>query len=412
MGEKPRIVDAIVSALRFRNASAEKLSSLSNLEWEEALTYADLSHLTLPLGLKWMNCLPEWVRERVNKNLSDNCKRVELIKAAYREIRATFDSANVDHVVLKGFAQCPDYAPDLNIRFQSDIDVYCPEECLSRAADALRGLGYAAIPTGPTADHFPAMVRRGNWEWRGNPYDPEMPPSIELHHRLWNRRMMRFGPCEFEKVWSRRSIRNLDDLTFPALHPVDNLGFSALQVLRDLLNHGLYAHKAYELAYFLHQKSSDQTFWREWNLMHTDDWRKSQAVSFCLAEACFGCDLPQQVKNQIGTVPKTIRAWMTRNAQASLTTHRSTHKDALWVHLSLVHSVRDKLAILFRISPPDPQRVISASRNVPGSSSSSQGFWQYAYYCLKRLPHHAGLIPRALYCGLRTMVQTRRFRNG
>src|SRR5215468_3680685 len=126
MGENPGIVGAIVDALRFRDAAANKLRSLTDPEWYELLEYADLSHLTLPLALNCRSYLPEWVRDRIDQNLSDNSGRWRLIKATYDEVKSAFISSGVQHVVLKGFAQCPDYAPHPQTRFQSDIDLYCP----------------------------------------------------------------------------------------------------------------------------------------------------------------------------------------------------------------------------------------------------------------------------------------------
>jgi hypothetical protein len=406
MAENPRIVGAIVGALRFRNAAPENLRSLSDLEWHELIEYADLSHLTLPLGVNCRSYLPEWVGARIDENLRDNCKRWELIKASYEEVRSAFISSDVQHVVLKGFAQCPDYAPSPNARFQSDIDLYCPDASMRHAVEALRQLEYEPVAISRNPDHLPVMIRRGDWNWRGNSYDPEMPPSIELHHLFWNRERMRLGPSDLKQFWSRRTGRSIDNLVFPALNLVDNLGFSALQVLRDLLNGALSAHKVYELAYFLHHKANDHIFWRAWGLTHDPDLRSCEAVSFCLAETCFHCNVAPQVAEQIANLPRTIRAWMPKYGQGSLTTHRTSEKDGLWVHLALVDSVRDKWAVLLRtfLRTPDPQRMLAESASVQGG-----GRWmQYAFYGLKRVPRHAWSIPRMLYHGGRILVASRR----
>ncbi len=52
----------------------------------------------------------------------------------------------------------------------------------------LQGLGYEATShtSDPGADHLPVMIRRTGWKWRGDYYDPDMPPSLELHFRFWN----------------------------------------------------------------------------------------------------------------------------------------------------------------------------------------------------------------------------------
>lgn len=405
MGENPRLVGAIAGALRFRDASPEKLGSLSDPEWGELLEYADLSHLTLPLALNCRRYLPEWVQGRIDQNLRDNHLRWNLIKVTYDEVKSAFISSGVQHVVLKGFAQCPDLAPDPQTRFQSDIDLYSPESSLNRAVETLLQLGYEAVATSEKADHLPTMIRRGEWKWRGNSYDPEMPPSIELHHILWNRQRMRLGPLNLNQFWSRRTVACIDNLAYPALHPVDNLGFSALQVLRDLLNGTLSAHKVYELAYFLHHKANDEDFWHDWKRSHDDDLRLCETVSFCLAGACFRCDLARIPGEQISTLPKTIRAWMQMYGHRSLTTHRSSVRDALWVHLALIDSAQDRSVIFLRtiLRTPDPQRLLVETAPVQGG-----GRWiQYAYYGLKRIPRHALSILSMLYWGGRTLLASR-----
>ncbi len=59
--------------------------------------------------------------------------RVKRIETAYREIAAAFERAGVEHLVIKGFAQYPDFADSLDHRMQSDIDLYCPEDSILAA---------------------------------------------------------------------------------------------------------------------------------------------------------------------------------------------------------------------------------------------------------------------------------------
>lgn len=406
MAEDPRVVNAILGALRFRNPLPERLLSLPDSTWDEFLLYADLSHLTLSLAVRCSGCFPSWVRDRTEQNLSDNAARVELIKAAYLEINGAFTEAGVAHSVLKGFAQCPEYSPNLRTRFQSDFDLFCSEESLPRAVTALQKLGYEAVPTAATADHLPVMVRRRAWKWRGNAYDPEMPLSVELHYRMWNRETMRVGPSNLDSFLARRITRSVEGITFPGLHPVDNLGFSALQVLRDLLSYGLLAHKVYELAYFLHHSAGNASFWDEWRRTHDEDLRSCEAVSFCLAEACFGCDISPQVTDEIEKLPRAILKWVATYGHTSLNTHRTSNKDALWVHLALVKSVRDKLAVLRRMFPtvPDTQRVFGTSDASTPEPAGPKRLARYFFYSVSRVPHHAILVPVTLYRGLRIMT--------
>lgn len=414
MADDPRITRIVLSALRFRDSSPELLRTLSDSQWQELLVYSDLSHLTLFLRLSCSDFFPGWVRDRVEQYAADNLERVALIESSYLEIQSAFVAASVEYVVLKGFAQVPDFASNLGARFQSDIDFFCPEESLPAATTTLRQLGYVPVPTLPTADHLPAMVRRGDWKWRGNMYDPEMPPSVELHHRMWNRRMMRFGPSDLNSFWSRRTTRCVEGLSFPGLHPIDNLGFAALQVLRDLLGYGLLAHKVYELAYFLHHHANNDTFWREWRSSHADELRNWQAVSFGLAHACFGCDLAPNVEDEINKLPGSILKWFTEYSTSSLKTYRTLNKDALWVHFALVRSLRDRLLVLMKVFPkaPDTERALGTAYDARQMLDGWKRFLRYGLYCLSRVPRHSISIPRILYHGVRTFAAPMPFRTG
>jgi hypothetical protein len=100
---------------------------LDESAWHELLEFCDLAHLTLAL---WRNCrdmdvLPDWVRERMQRNASDNARRFDNIKRAYLELAKALEDVQVEHLVIKGFAQYPGYVEDPRLRMQSDIDIYC-----------------------------------------------------------------------------------------------------------------------------------------------------------------------------------------------------------------------------------------------------------------------------------------------
>src|SRR5580658_3171334 len=136
---------ALLSALQFRSARADGLQALDESEWPELLEFCDLAHLTLPL---WRNCadrLPDWVRERMEQNASDNAKRFDNVKRIYLELAKALEDVQVEYLVLKGFAQYPGYVEDPRLRMQSDIDLYCPSGSILRAQDALLTLRYQPL---------------------------------------------------------------------------------------------------------------------------------------------------------------------------------------------------------------------------------------------------------------------------
>ena len=415
MPKPPQHIRAVLSALTFSRGRPENLRSLDDTAWSALLAYTDSTHLTLHLAARCRDFLPDWVRERVTKNLADNSVRFERIKSAYHEIASAFGQGAVDHIVLKGFCQWPDYSGDVRHRLQSDIDLYCPSESILRARDALIKLGYRAVPTSSFADHLPIMVREGGWQWKGNYYDPDIPPMVELHYRLWNRERFRFGPSGLEAFWSRRERRYVDGIDFPALHWVDNLGFSALQVLRDLVSHGLLLHKVYELARFLHHNAENDTFWQHWIALHDPAVRLWQSTTFRLAVQCFGCDVAPAVADHMERLPRLVEKWALNYADSFLNPIENMTKDALWLHLALIDSRQDKLAVGLRGLIPvklqmEPEMVAISNDGAVPQPGFFQRPFRRAAYAISRAPLHAQLIPVTLWHGLRLWWAAREFK--
>src|SRR5450432_814673 len=242
-------IRALLSALQLCDPRREKLRTLTVPEWRDLLSRWEVLRLMIPLQQVCGDELPRWVRAQIDQNLDDNAKRFERIKAAYSEFVDGLRDTGAEHLVVKGFAQFPDFVEHPRLRLQSDIDIYCPEESISHAVDTLSKLGYrpargmeAGVP-----DHLPGMARETSWEWRGNHYDPEMPILFELHFCFWNELASKLRPKGLDQFWQRRVERQLDNFHFPALAPVDNLAHSALVVLRDALRGPMTMHQVYEL---------------------------------------------------------------------------------------------------------------------------------------------------------------------
>jgi MFS family permease len=411
----PHHVRALLSALQFRDPNLEGLRSLQESEWHELLQFCDLAHLTFPL---WRNCadaLPAWVRERIEQNASDNAERFERIKNLYTELAVALDDAHIQYLVLKGFAQYPGYVEDPRLRMQSDIDIYCPPESIFRARDRLLALGYGApqILENAPSDHLPAMIRKTNWEWRGNAFDPEMPPSVEFHFCLWNETNARFAPKGLEDFWPRRVTRHLDDLSFPALDPVDNLGFSALHALRDVLSGDWVLHRVYEMARFLQTNVENRPFWTQWQELHNDSLRSSEAICFWLARDWFACDLPEPVEAAVQALSPAIHQWLVAFNKSPLEGMFRPNKDGVWLHVALLESSRDQRAVLRQALAP--LRVPSVG--APGQDTTRQGrkkrFWpsqryaQYLFYLTSRVGYHAKTLAPTLWRGARWWLATK-----
>lgn len=316
----PQEFAALLDALQSSGATSDTLRCLTDVEWVKLFELCDLAHLTLPLAQVEMTDFPEWVVARLKKNLSDNSLRFSRVRSSYEEAAIALEQAGVDHLVLKGFTQSPHYVRDPRLRMQSDLDLYCPADQIDHARKALEEIGYK--PVGGldygAADHIPTLSRPGSWSWQGNPFDPEMPVSIELHHCLWNERVSFIAAEEVESFWNRREVRSGDAFSFPALSRVDQLGYFSLHILRGIIGGDWIVHHVREMASFLHLHCGDVEFWKAWEAEHSPRFRNLQAIAFSLAERWFSCTLSDAVHAQIESLPQLQSIWIERFGASSL----------------------------------------------------------------------------------------------
>jgi MFS family permease len=410
MAEIPRNVSAALAALKFSGARREALQTLNDAEWKDLLWFSDRMQLTIPL---WRVCgrdLPGWVRSRIDRNLADNTERFEHIKVAYSNLASALNDARAEHLVLQGFAQWPGFAEHPRFRWQSDIDLYCPPESILRARDALSTLGYEPVRGSEhlASDHLPSMVLKKGREWPGNFQGPKIPVCCELHSCFWDENTARFGPKSLEKFWFRRIERQLDNLRFPGLNLADNLGHSALHLLRDLLRDRLSWHQVYELARFLDTHAEDEPFWKNWRESHDDSLRRFEAISFRLAFESFACHLSEEVQKEVDRLPATTQAWFEEFADSPLASCFRPNKKALWLHLTLVESSRDKRSVLFQGLLANPILAAEAAC-VPDRTGDEQTselrplrkeVRNFASFT-SRVAYHAYSLPSTLWHGAR-----------
>jgi predicted MFS family arabinose efflux permease len=405
-------------ALQFQNPRWEGLRRVSDAKWKCILSDWYVVRLTLPLRQTCGECLPQWVRERIDVFLADNTQRFGRIKTAYSKAARAFDDAGTDHAVIKGFSLWPGYTEHPKYRPQSDIDVYCPSEKICCARDALLSIGYRTQPhLGQVAgEHLFALPSSVSREWGGNHFDPDIPTSFKLHFSWWDMENSRIPFQGVDEFWSRREKRMLDDISFPALDPVDNLGHIAIDLLLHLLNNFPATDKVYGLARFLHTHSHDHAFWQRWQELHHDSLRRLEGISFRLASDWFACWLPEEVQEEIGALAPPVQAWFQHFSEATRSTRFDTTKDGLWLHLVLLESKTDKSVIfLQRIAPILPRS--RAIGNGLGCEQVAEGPihanlhsrlshagrkpMEYAKWSATRSAHHLAVLPPTLWRGLR-----------
>ncbi len=403
----PPEVAALFAALHLSQPDAGPLTRLRDEEWATLLKFSDTAHLTLPLAQLSNSRFPAWVRRRLQTNLNDNALRFENAKVAYRAVAEALSEAGIDHVVIKGFTQAPDYVGHPRLRSQSDIDLYCPPAMIASARAALQAIGYRSS-TGDTsnADHEAVLIPSRDRAWSGNHFDPGISLGIELHFCLWNERVSLFSIPGVEDFWDRRTTRTIDGFSFSCLSQVDHLGHLTLHILRNIFLHEWIVHHVYELAVFLHARSEDDAFWRLWSETHDPSLRSIEAIAFYLARSWFGCRLHYQAEEAIASIAPLQQDWLRTFSGSPLDGMFRQNKDFLWLHLSFLQSPKTKLVLTRRtlvpprIAPIDSPTVKLKNKRLRQTSGSNR-YWQYIVYLADRSASHSIASLSTLARGMR-----------
>ncbi len=250
----------------------------------------------------------------------------------------------------------------------------------------------------PVVDHFPTLIRKTGWIWRGDYFDPEIPFSLELHFRCWDRETEGFGPPNLEQaLWTRLCHRRCEELSFRALHPLDSVLYASLHMLRHLLRGSLRPSHVYEFAWFLHRRANDDRFWQDWLDFGSDEAESIRPSALHL--------------RSIGSLAPFTRSW-TRlffRSHRLCTAGFSNMHTRLWLLCSSrtktncgftghYSGLLDSVFVVLRrrLIPAQLPGPVSGVhlKDKPDFKVRLQHKWTYICYLWQRLRHHlASLIP-------------------
>jgi MFS family permease len=403
----PREAAAVLSALQFSGDARHALPMLHANDWKKALEFADNAGLTPVFGDTVRPSLPNWLREQMDRNIARNAERLSRLLAALIEVSARLEAQRLDYLLLKGFSQQHGYVRYPRLRMHYDNDLFAPPETLESAYHAIRSLGYEPMEdSDQPADHLSPLIRKTGWIWAGDPFDPEIPPSFELHFRFWDYNTERIPATGVEQFWSRRVKEN----GLPMLHPADRLAYAALHLLRHLFRGSLRAGHVHQIAYFLETKADDDRFWNTWHELHPDPLRRLEAVSFRLAAEWFGCGLAPIAREQIEKLDGSIPLWFEKYSTAPARSWFQPNKDELFLHLAMLESARDRRRVLIRKVFPSALPGPRGAVHVPDEQITVGLRWrqrvEYAAYVVKRAMYHARSLPVVMWrlCQWKTRV--------
>jgi MFS family permease len=402
----PRGYSAVLSALRFDRPDTTALQNLSDIEWKDTLALCDRTQLTLLLALRCPAALPPAIRARIESNLASNREKTRRLEQEVSEVLALLASNNLDPVILKGFAHSPDFLPDPVWRVQFDLDLWLAREQALAARAALGALGYEPLEKMerfPT-DHLPVLIRRTEWQWRGDFFDPGAPLSIDLHFRLWDWETEGFDAPGWQLFRDRCIRHRQGSLEFAALHPADAFAYASLHALRHLLRGSLRPFHVYEIASFLHARAHDDHFWQEWSEDHEEGLRRSEAILMALAVRWFGAELNTIATAGIDALPHPVHDWLERYSDAPLEALVVPNKHELWLHLSLLDSPRSARPLLLRrLFPVSIPASVDSSVLLPDAKVTRRirlrRAWRYVTHFAARAVHHARTFPVAALHG-------------
>ncbi len=294
---------------------------------------------------------------------------------------------------------------DPRLRVQYDLDLLFPREQVRAAYDVALGLGYEPLGglNGHPVDHLPTLIRKTGWEWRGDYFDPDHPPALELHFRLWDAGTEGFAVPGFQHFWERRERRTIEDVEFTSLAAFDLPGYASAHALRHLLRGDSRPSHFYEIAYFL-AHSSDAAFWRVWRDAHDKPLRRVEAICFAIAHEWFGCHLPASVQEEIRQLPGPVHAWLAAYAHTPAENLFHSRKDELWLHVSLLDRGTSRLQLLRRrllpLQLPGPVDAVYLPDQTIGWRIRWRRAWLYSLYLTSRIWHHARSLVPALWGGV------------
>ena len=380
---------AALAALHLSEPRTDLLARLDGREARETLAYCDRSQITLAVHRAAPDFLAGEMASRAEKNLA----RLRNLVSIYARLHEWLGGAGLEFVALKGITQCALSGIRPEDRTQYDIDLYLPQPQAEAACKRLIAEGYGpvegmeAFPT----DHLPALAPRTKWEWRGDYFATDLPLAIELHFQFWDPAVERLHASGMGEFWQRRTTGTVSGIEMPVLASADALGYAALHLLKHFLRGDTRPFHVYELALCLHRNAEEEAMWSEWSALHGPDLRRLEAVAFLLAETWFGCRLAPGAKEEIDRLPESARAWFFEFGASPARSLFVPNKDELWLHLGLLNSLTDRLAVARRRLLPG---------NLPPRSRGA-GSGEYARRVRARLRHHAVALVTACGSGAR-----------
>jgi hypothetical protein len=262
-----RMAEEIVRYLRLRGdkLSSCELPKASAREWRGALSWLDLSGLTLYFlqrlhADRALYRVPSGIGAELDDRQRENEVRVAAMREPFAAVNRGFEEARVRYAVLKGFSLVPEYCTDPSLRTQADFDYLIGESSLERAQHVLLEQGYVLKKR--TGDEFSFWIPSAEATTCRQQYDPRTPWSVELHISAWDQRFLRMPGLVTERFLEKVIVKEWNSLRFYCLAPPEMFLALVLHGFKHILDGWIKASWLLEIGRFLCQHNG-AAFWKD-----------------------------------------------------------------------------------------------------------------------------------------------------
>ena len=316
-----RLAESIIRYLSISeeiDESRASLSGFSERQWEHTFQWLENRNLALYLLQKLRDAhddreVPPAALSRLEQDYSKNRLRVDEMASTFAEVNERFRRFGVNYAVVKGFSLVPGFCPDAYLRQQSDLDYLVDEQSLPIAQQALSDLGFFLN------NHDPASRE---WSFAKGPISHSLNSSeqyegkgryvIELHLGFWSSDEHYIDMAGTQFSPSRSVDHEWRGMHFRALREEDAFLLQVMHTFQHLLIGYVKTSWLYEIAYCLHQRRNDPSFWQRVERRTEADVRLTQLVAIIagLASGFFQAPLPALLQTWQAKLPPPVGVWL------------------------------------------------------------------------------------------------------
>ncbi|MGA6982550.1 MAG: nucleotidyltransferase family protein [Candidatus Sulfotelmatobacter sp.] len=316
-----RLAETIIRYLSFsaeNGESGDSLGGFNDRQWEDTFRWLDNANVALYLLQKLRDThddgkLPPAVLSRLEQNYSDNRLRVDEMASAFAEVNERFRRFAVNYAVVKGFSLVPEFCPDAYLRQQSDFDYLVDEQSVPMAQQALADLGFSLMKHRPTAGEWIFSKRPISHSFdSGEQYEGKGSYVIELHLAIWSPHAHGIDIAGTQFSSSCTVDREWRGVHFRALPEEDAFLLQVLHTFQHLLYGDIRMVWLYEIAYCLHRRPNDTSFWQGVERRTEADALLTHVVAIVtgLAAGFFQAPLPAIAQAWKANLRPSVKVWM------------------------------------------------------------------------------------------------------